>query len=202
MLCIRRNPDDRPSLSKIRRLLHRITISFIDQQKRDIDRDIEHEFSSLFDETSQLGSPTMHLMPSPSPPHTPHTPQPPLSGRSVMSLGQERGRCLVVTDDMREEQEPATMCAVAAALMLLQLPLTSSPGKSSRDSRSSFPRLSTTLTEGQQLTRSHANCNRVAAGIVIRRQNNLNFFYIGMGGLEICFCLRVTFFVNYREQMN
>ncbi len=118
MLCIRRNPDDRPSLSKIRRLLHRITISFIDQQKRDIDREIEREFSSLFDEGSQLASPTMQLRQSPP---SPHTPQQPLSNGSVISLWQDRGRCLVVTDDMREEQEPATMCAAVATLLLLQV---------------------------------------------------------------------------------
>lgn len=103
MLCIRRAPEERPSLSKIRRLLHRITISFIDQKKREIDREIEREFSSLFDEPPQMGSPT---------------PQPRMSPpgyRSGLSFEQGRGRLLVVTDDMREEQEPATMCVTLPA---------------------------------------------------------------------------------------
>jgi hypothetical protein len=103
MLCIRRAPEERPSLSKIRRLLHRITISFIDQKKHEIDREIEREFSSLFDEPTQMGSPT---------------PQPRMSPpgyRSGLSFEQGRGRLLVVTDDMREEQEPATMCVTLSA---------------------------------------------------------------------------------------
>jgi hypothetical protein len=101
MLCIRRAPEDRPSLSKIRRLLHRITISFIDQQKREIDREIEREFSSLFEEAPRISSPTAQArMPPPSPPAV---------GRSDSSYEPDRGRLLVVTDEMREEQEPATM---------------------------------------------------------------------------------------------
>lgn len=104
MLCIRRAPEERPSLSKIRRLLHRITISFIDQKKREIDREIEREFSSLFDEPPQMGSPTPQPRMSP-----------PVSDRSGLSFEQGRGRLLVVTDDMREEQEPATMCVTLPA---------------------------------------------------------------------------------------
>jgi hypothetical protein len=66
MLCIRRAPDDRPSLSKVRRLLHRITIAFIDQQKREIDRVIEREFASLFEDATVTGGfpqqqPSVHL---------------------------------------------------------------------------------------------------------------------------------------------
>jgi hypothetical protein len=97
MLCIRRAPEERPSLSKIRRLLHRITISFIAQQKRDIDHEIEQEFSSLFEEV-RPGSPEWQLRSSPSTPSA-----------GDRSFGQGRGRLLVVTDEMREEQEPETM---------------------------------------------------------------------------------------------
>jgi hypothetical protein len=103
MLCIRRAPEDRPSLSKIRRLLHRITISFIDQQKREIDREIEREFSSLFEEAPRIASPTPHTHMPPLPPPAVCTPR--------LSFEDGRGRLLVVTDEMREEQEPATMCA-------------------------------------------------------------------------------------------
>lgn len=93
MLCIRLDPDERPALSKIRRLLHRITISFIDKQKQNIDREIEREFSSLFEDASEFMSPQ-------SVESSPRTPK------------QSSGRHLVVTDDMRVEQKPETMCAV------------------------------------------------------------------------------------------
>ena len=99
MLCIRRAPEERPSLPKIRRLLHRITISFIAQQKCDIDHEIEQEFSSLFEEVVRPGSPEWQPRSSPSTP----------SVGGSRSLGQGRGRLLVVTDEMREEQEPETM---------------------------------------------------------------------------------------------
>jgi hypothetical protein len=90
MLCIRRKPEERPPLSKIRRLLHRITISFIDKQKQNIDREIEREFSSLFEDASELVSPL---------------------SVEVSPQQQSSGRYLAVTDDMRVEQKPATMCA-------------------------------------------------------------------------------------------
>ena len=98
MHCIRRTPEERPTLSKIRRLLHRITISFIAQQKRDIDRDIEQEFSSLFEE-GRPGSPEWQQRGA-----SPTTPS--FGDRSLV---QGRGRLLVVTDEMREEQEPELM---------------------------------------------------------------------------------------------
>ncbi len=129
MLCIRRKPDDRPELSKIRRLLHRITISFIDKQKQNIDREIEREFSSLFEDASEFMSPQ-------SVESSPHTTK------------QSSGRHLAVTDDMRVEQKPATMCAVVVGvgavvmvLSLVSLPrmLTEPSGKFSRDYRNLFP---------------------------------------------------------------